>query len=204
MSNGRPNGKLMTGGIGSFLIGAAFLIFIVAGFAAGGGGLGFMRMIGGLGLLGVLLLLAGTITQSIGWFGMGNLYGGMNGQAGILDILVAASMVLAVLMGITGIGGPDLGMIFGYIIIFGIGLGALAGGLGMMSAKGSAQQGGSTLRIAGLILVVGGGVWTLLMALAIAGVSIGSFGEILMWVALIGLTAGHIAAGAAMLGQRSN
>jgi hypothetical protein len=95
MSSARPTGMLMTGAVGSIFFTIAWLIMIgsfayVLGMVLGGGApsAGTSEGLGGLMLLSIVLMLAGGITQGIGFFGLKQLFGSMNSLAGLFAILV--------------------------------------------------------------------------------------------------------------------
>jgi len=206
----KPRGMLVTGGIGSIFFAVAWAVFISMGAAVfamvtGGGfapGEGDASLFGGLALLAFVMLLAGGFLQGIGFFGLGKMYGGTFGVAGVLTLLVSVSLIAAVVGALVQsqeiLQYATFG-IFGAMI-----LGALLGGLGFLTAKGKAASGGGTLAFAGLLLLIGGLAAIIMVVLGLARVGVPEIvGQILGYAALGGMLLGHIGATIAFFGQRS-
>ena len=202
----RPNGKLTTGGVGGILLCAAFALFLVSG----GLGMGGMASAGGLGLIGMILLIGGGICAAMGFFGLGNVYGGTNGMGGLFTLLMGVMPVVLLIVGIlfaTTASPSDISeggaraaggivMIFGIIFIVSIALAGILGGLGVMGAKASLAK------PAGILLLVGG-VGALLSILAAFGVLPLSIANILGYVVSGGFAGGFLLAGLTMFAERA-
>jgi len=207
---GTPNGMLVTGGIGSICMAIAWaaMVFMVVGGAGSGAPIHF----GGGGLAGqaTLLLLAagmvfaGGLMQGIGFFGLGRMYSGALRMVGILPFIIAVLVAVVVFLSYARTGpAPVLGYLLLAFLGF-IGLGALFGGVGFLSARRHATSGRGVLAFAGILLLVAGLLMTADLVLSVLRVALpGSVNAILLWVVLGGMALGHVAASAAMFTQRS-
>jgi hypothetical protein len=199
---------LMTGAVGSILFTVAWLIMIgsfayVIGMVMGGGAPSESGSagLGGLMLLSVVLMLAGGITQGVGFLGLKQIYGGLNSLAGIFAILISAGILLAVVGGL--LSSPGLAKAAAYLMIFSIILEAIFGGLAFLAAKNQASSGQGPLMIGGFALLGSGCILVLLFLLGLLGINIGvTLGKILGYLWIIGTIVGHVGATLVMLGQR--
>ncbi|MFO0744628.1 MAG: hypothetical protein U1F43_03005 [Myxococcota bacterium] len=191
----KPNGKLTTGAVGGFLLAGSFILMFVSGGVAmaGGGGADGAGGGGFLGLISFILMLAGGITHAMGFFGLGSIYGGTNGIAGVFSIILGIAPVLAILLPILG----GLSMLkISMIVLFGsAGLAGVLGGGGLMAAKSALAK------PAGIVLLVGG-IGALGLLLGMFGILPLSILAIFGYVGILGLAAGFLLSGITMLGER--
>ena len=203
MANAKPTGKLTTGAIGNFLLGGAMVLFVLSGAVAGftGGG-GASDGAGILGLVALLLIVGGGITGSLGYFGLGSLYGGTNVLGGVFSILFALVPILLVVGvqgAVTGGGAPG----FLTYLFFVPALLGVFGGLGVMKSQtGMAKPAGIVSLIGGLALV---GLGVILMTSSSLEdlASKASLLQILSYVGFFGTAVGFFLTGAAMLGEKN-
>ncbi|PKN55019.1 MAG: hypothetical protein CVU56_23525 [Deltaproteobacteria bacterium HGW-Deltaproteobacteria-14] len=173
-------------------------MFVMGVSFAGGAG-NAQAGIGGVILVG-LLLLAGSITAAVGWFGFGKLFGGLHSIAGVFSILIAVTLLLFVFgFVMTSL---DMIQIGGLGLLFAIPLTALLGGLGMMGSAGKSANAG-IMQAGGIVLLVVGIVGVLMGVFALGRMNVGGLAEILSYVYIFGGTAGFALAGVAMLGNRA-
>ncbi len=210
MANARPTGKLTTGAVGNFLLGAASLLFILTvGVAMFAGGRGAANESGGLMILiTAVLIIGGGICGGLGWLGLGKLYGGTNALAGIFSFILGLVPILIVVLAmgavssarsgdLTESGANSMGIIG---LILGLGVPALLGifgGLGAMSAKTSLAK------PAGIVLLIGGIGCAALLAFIFLKVLDPTLWSIAGYVGFFGLGIGFFLSGAAMLSERA-
>lgn len=208
MANARPTGKLTTGAVGNFLLGAAAVLFTLtvgtAMFAGGQANEGA----GLMGLISVVLIIGGGICGGLGWFGLGKLYGGVNSLAGVFSILLGLVPILMVVLAMSAVSSArsgdmtessagSMGMIG---LVLGLGVPALLGifgGLGVMGAKtGLAKP-------AGIVLLIGGLGLAGLFAMIMLKIMNPSLMQIASYVGFFGLAIGFFLSGATMLSERA-
>lgn len=201
MANARPTGKLTTGAIGNFLLGAAMVLMVLSGASAmfSGGGSGGMGGAGILGLVAFLFIVGGGICGALGWFGLGSIYGGTNTLAGIFSLIFAIVPIALIVLGSSGGVGGGMGMLVVLMILFFAppALLGIFGGLGSLSAKSGLAK------PAGLVLLIGGIATAAIAVLGLLRVDLGSFAAILAYVGFFGLAIGFFLAGATMLSERA-
>lgn len=215
MSNGvRPNGRLMTGAIGSFMNGAAFLIVLlllgVAILYALSGARPEDNMsseaAGGMMLLAFVLVLAGGICGGLGWFGYANVRGSTSGLAGIFGLLMSVALILAVVLGLAHM--IDLLEPVAWLLFGSIALNALFGGIGLLTGKDRdpAKPSGGLAKAAGVILLVGGlgsiAMLLMLITRSPGPVTSADLLQILFYGTYATLGLGHILAGVSMAAAR--
>lgn len=201
----RPNGKLTTGGVGGILLCAAFALFLVSG----GMGLGGGNAMGGLALIGGILLIGGGICAAMGFFGLGKIYGGTNGIGGLFTLIMGIMPVVLVIGGIIFVSAasPDMGesgaraaggimAILGIVAFVAVALSGILGGIGIMGAKAALAK------PAGILLLVGG-IGTLMLILQTFGVLPLSIAGIVGYVTYGGFAAGFLLAGLTMFAERA-
>lgn len=198
MADAKPTGKLTTGAIGNFLLGAALILMFVGGAGAMlSGGVAGVETAAIFMLIGAVLIVGGGICGGIGWLGLGSMYGGTNTIAAIFSFLFGAAPLVLLIVGSAGAGregGGIIGMIF---MIFVPGLLGLLGGLGAMGGKSSLAKPG------GIVLLVGGIATLALGVFALARIGSPEIAQILVYVAFFGTAVGFFLTGAAMLGEKN-
>lgn len=206
----KPRGMLMTGAIGSIFMAIAWAIFVtmiaaIMSFVLGGGGNpteGDGNLMGGLGLLALVMLLAGGIMQGLGFLGLKKMYGGLFALAGLFTILVSVGLILVVAAAFGQI--ASVLQIGGYVLGGAMVLGGLFGGLGFLAGKGQAASGGGVMAFAGLMLLIGAGAVIAMIVLGLLKITLpGTVVEIMGYAGVGGMLLGHIGATLAMFGQRS-
>ena len=206
----RPNGSLMTGAVGGFLNGAAYLIVLfVIGVGvimalSGAGRVGMSDEAGGgLLLLAFVLLLAGGICNGIGWFGYGKVRGSTSALAGTFSLLVTVSLVLVVVAGLAK--SLTLGEITLYALFGTAALNGILGGIAHLSGadRDPSKPSGGLDKAAGAVLLIGGIGAALMLVLIIAKMfdSTGLL-QAAFYGGLGGLGVGHILSGVSMIGAR--
>lgn len=166
MSDSSQNGKLMSGGIGTLILGVLLLLgnFVaqlnLLGGMRGGGG-------GGEGTVVIAIIVAAVlfILSATGWFAAGNVYGGTNLVAGIF-FLIAALGALGSLVAIFVMKDLDVLTYSAIAMLGGLALGSIFGGIGLFSGQAQGQS-GPIKPIAAVVLLVGG--------IGITWVSLGMF-----------------------------
>ncbi len=206
MSNERPSGLLMAGGIGSFLHAIGLLIMLAFGAAGGllsmGGGAGEARTAGGIMILFGLLVIAGGICQGLGFFGLKKLFGGLNSLAGFLAILLPVALILLLVTGIMMMVGMLMAMT--YLFAYSWAASLLVPGIALLGNKGKTQKAGWTYMIGGALLVIAGIVLAAIFTFGILKINIGlSIVQILSYVLIFGAIAGHALCGIAMMSERN-
>ena len=204
MSNGKPSGMLTTGAVGGILWALAIVIMFAtgAGMAAIGGGMsaGGARTGGAMMLLAAVLMLAGGITQGVGFFGFKKMYGGLNALAGIFCLLFPIFMILLIVIGIMGV--ASLALYLSIAMPFVLAAAMLFPGLALLGNKGQTENASWAFMVGGICLAVAGGVLAVLMLLGLLKVNIGGIAVALFYVIMIGGLLGHIMAAIAMLSDK--
>lgn len=206
----KPRGMLMTGAIGSIFMAVAWGIFVtmiaaILSFVFSGGGNpseGDANLMGGMGLLALVMLLAGGIMQGVGFLGLRKMFGGLFSLAGLFTIFVSVGLVIAVVGAVAQI--LSAAQVGAYVLSIAMVLGALVGGLGFFAARGQAKAGGGPLVFGGATLAIGAVAVIALVVLGLLKVTLpGSVVQILAYVGVGGMLLGHLGATVVMFGQRA-
>ncbi len=109
---------IVTGAVGSYLIGACWIIlFLTVAFSSANSdkSLNFFMSLGiGVGLVSVLLWVGGCICEGIGWIGMRRLNPGIAGFIGWATATLPATYFLLLIL---GAGGLEAGVIHVFVIV---------------------------------------------------------------------------------------
>jgi hypothetical protein len=98
---------IVTGAVGSYLIGACWLILLLTvAFSSVNAdrGLDFFMAVGiGVGMVSILLWVGGCICEGIGWIGLRRLHPGLAGPVGWITVTLPATFFLFMMVGAAGL-----------------------------------------------------------------------------------------------------